>query len=249
MNSLTKRFKTDVFEPYLDLLKAQYRFHSRFSHAKQTWEEQLTMEKLVQGPYLEKAQMYEPGKSLDTLPMHEETKATIRKQLGKRSLYKHQTDALELLLNGQNAIIATGTSSGKTFCYQIPILDDLLCDPSPGLRAIIIYPLNALVNDQLGEWEQILKDYPHVTFARFTGQTPSSQKHYEDRRREVIKEQLADEELTQRELQREIEQQLREELSGEPKNRLNHREAIRANPPQILITNFSMLEYFDGTSR
>ena len=243
MNSLTKRFKTDVFEPYLDLLKAQYRFHPRFSHAKRIWEEQLTMEKLVQGPYLEKAQMYEPGESLDKLPMHEETKATVRKQLGKRSLYKHQTDALELLLNGQNAIIATGTSSGKTFCYQIPILDDLLRDPSPGLRAIIIYPLNALVNDQLGEWEQILKDYPHVIFARFTGQTPGSQKHYEDRLREVIKEKLADEELTQRELQREIERRLREELAGEPKNRLNHREDIRANPPQILITNFSMLEY------
>ncbi len=243
MNSLTKRFKTDVFDPYLDLLKAQYRFHPRFSHAKQIWEEQLTMEKLVRGPYLEKAQMYEPGESLDTLPLHKETKATIRSQLGTHSLYKHQTDALNLLLNGQNAIIATGTSSGKTFCYQIPILDDLLRNPSPGLRAIIIYPLNALVNDQLGEWEQILKDYPHITFARFTGQTPGSQKQYENRLREVIKEQLADEELTQQELQRRVDRQLIEELAAEPKNRLNHREDIRANPPQILITNFSMLEY------
>lgn len=243
MNSLTKRFKTDVFEPYLDLLKAQYRFHPRFSHAKQIWEEQLTMEKLVQGPYLEKTQMYQPGEPLDALPMHEETKTTVHKRLGKRSLYKHQTDALKLLLNGENAIIATGTSSGKTFCYQIPILDDLLRDPSPGLRAIIIYPLNALVNDQLGEWEQILEAHPHITFARFTGQTPGSQKHYEDRLREVIKEQLVDEELTQQRLQREIERRLKEQLTGEPINRLNHREAIRSNPPQILITNFSMLEY------
>ena len=243
MNSLTKRFKTDVFDPYLDLLKAQYRFHPQFAHAKQIWEEQLSMEKLVRGPYLEKAQMYAPGESLETLSLHEKTRTAIRKRLGKRHLYKHQTDALELLLNGQNAIIATGTSSGKTLCYQIPILDDLLRDPSPGLRAIIIYPLNALVNDQLGEWEQILKDHPGITFARFTGQTPNSQKHYEDRLREVIEEQLADEELTQRERQRKVDQLLEEELAREPKNRLNHREAIRANPPQILITNFSMLEY------
>ena len=243
MNSLTKRFKTDVFDPYLDLLKAQYRFHPRFAHAKQTWEEQLTMKELVRGPYLEKAQMYEAGKSLDALPLHEETRATIRKRLGQRSLYKHQTDALGLLLNGENAIVATGTSSGKTLCYQIPILDDLLRDPSPGLRAIIIYPLNALVNDQLGEWEQILKEYPGITFARFTGQTPNSQKDYGQRCKEIIEERLADQELTQRERQRKVEQDLREQLSVEPKNRLNHREAIRANSPQVLITNFSMLEY------
>ncbi len=243
MNSLIERFRTEVFDSYLDLLKAQFRFNSKFSHAKQIWEEQLTMEKLVRGPYLEKAQMYELGKSLDELPLHEETKTTIQKRLCGHSLYKHQTDALELLLGGQNAIIATGTSSGKTFCYQVPILDDLIRDPSPGLRAIIIYPLNALVNDQLGEWEQMLTDHPYITFARFTGQTPTSQKQYENRLREAIKEQLTDEELPQRQLQNEVERELEKELKGEPSNRLNHREAIRANPPHILITNFSMLEY------
>lgn len=243
MASLTTRFNTEVFDRYLDLLKAQYRFHPQFAHAKRMWEERLTMEELVQGPYLEKAQMYASGEPSDNLPLHEKTRATIRERLGGRSLYRHQTDALSLLLKKQNAIIATGTSSGKTLCYQIPILDDLLRDPSPGLRAIIIYPLNALVNDQLGEWEQMLKEHPHLTFARFTGQTPNSQEHYEARLKAVIEEQLADEQLTQQERQREVEQQLKEQLSCDPKNRLNHREDIRANPPQVLITNFSMLEY------
>ncbi len=158
MDSLTARFNTEVFDRYLDLLKAQYRFHPQFAHAKRMWEEKLTMEELVKGPYLEKAQMYAPGEPLDKLSLHEKTRATIQKRLGGRSLYRHQTDALTLLLEKQNAIIATGTSSGKTLCYQIPILDDLLRDPSPGLRAIIIYPLNALVNDQLREWEQMLKE-------------------------------------------------------------------------------------------
>ncbi len=243
MDSLTARFNAEVFDPYLDLLKAQYRFHPQFSHAKQMWEQRLTMGELVRGPYLEKAQMYAPGEPLDKLSLHEKTRATLHMRLGGRSLYKHQTDALKLLLAGQNAIVATGTSSGKTLCYQIPILDDLLRDPSPGLRAIIIYPLNALVNDQLGEWEQMLKEHPHITFARFTGQTPNSQERYEERLRAVIEEQLADEPLTQQERQRKVDQRLKEQLRSDPQNRLNHRDDIRANRPQVLITNFSMLEY------
>ena len=243
MDSLTARFNQEVFSPYLDLLKTQYRFHPQFVHARQMWEERLTMEELVRGPYLEKAQIYSPGESLDKLSLHEKTRAAIQARLGGRSLYRHQTDALKLLLARENAIIATGTSSGKTLCYQIPILDDLLRDPSPGLRAIIVYPLNALVNDQLGEWEQILKEHLHITFARFTGQTPPSQEAYEERLRAVIREQLADEQLTQQEKQYKVEQKLKEQMVCDPQNRLNHREDIRANPPHVLITNFSMLEY------
>lgn len=243
MESLNSRFEKEVFTPYRDLLQAEYRIHSQFAHARRIWEEKLTMEELVNGPYLEKSQMYAPGESLDQLPLHEKTKATISKRLGGRGLYKHQTDALSLILSGQNAVIATGTSSGKTLCYQIPILDDLLCNSSPGLRAIIIYPLNALVNDQLTEWEEMLKAHPQITFARFTGQTPNNQKDYEAREKEVISQQLTDERMTQQEIQREIQRRLDEKLKNAPRNRLNHREAIRETPPQILITNFSMLEY------
>ncbi|MDQ3009902.1 MAG: DEAD/DEAH box helicase, partial [Acidobacteriota bacterium] len=243
MDSLNTRFEREVFNPYRDLLKAEYRFHPQYAHAKQVWEEKLTMEELVNGPYLEKSQMYAQGESLDKLSLHEKTKATISKRLKGHSLYKHQTDALKLILSGQNAVIATGTSSGKTLCYQIPILDDLLRDSSPGLRAIIIYPLNALVNDQLTEWEEMLKAHPQITFARFTGQTPNNQKDYVVREKETISQKLTDERLTQQELGREIERQLEKKLKDDPSNRLNHREAIRDTPPQILITNFSMLEY------
>lgn len=96
MDSLTARFNKEVFSPYLDLLKAEYRFHPQFAHAKQMWEERLTMKELVRGPYLEKSQMYAPGEPLAELPLHEKTLATIRKRLGGRPLYKHQTDALNL---------------------------------------------------------------------------------------------------------------------------------------------------------
>ena len=142
-----------------------------------------------------------------------------------------------------NTVIATGTSSGKTLCYQIPILNDLLRDPSPGLRAVIIYPLNALVNDQLTEWEQMLKDHPQIFFSRFTGQTPKTQADYEERLKKTFREELVDQQLTQQELQRKVAQRVAERLRTDIQNRLNHREAIRSDPPQILITNFSMLEY------
>ena len=158
-------------------------------------------------------------------------------------MWKHQTDAVQLLLSGMNAAIATGTSSGKTLCYQIPILDDLVRDSSAGLRAVIIYPLNALVNDQLTEWEQMLAEYPQIRFARFTGQTPNTQTDYVQALRATFREEMSDQGLTQQELQQKVELRLAEQLGNDIPNRLNHREAIRSSPPQVLITNFSMLEY------
>jgi RAD3-like DEAD/DEAH box helicase/helicase-like protein/uncharacterized protein DUF1998 len=243
MDSLTARFHKEVFLPYVDLMKAKYRFHRAFGHAKTVWEERLTAKELVNGPYLEKSQVYKEGVALDQLSLHEKTKATIRKRLGDRALWKHQTDALQLVLDGRNAVIATGTSSGKTLCFQIPILDDLLRNPSPGLRAVIIYPLNALVNDQLTEWESMLAAHPQITFARFTGQTPDSQEKYVRTLRDTFREELADAGLTQHELQKKVDQQVTKRLKADIPNLLNHREQIRSNPPQVLITNFSMLEY------
>jgi hypothetical protein len=246
MDSLATRFREQVFLPYCDLLKAQYKFHPRFYHVKETWGNKLTEKELIKGPYLEKSQIYANGDSLESLRLHLKTVNILNRKLKGRNLWKHQTDALNLSLNGMNTVIATGTSSGKTLCYQTPIIDDLISNPSPGLRAIIIYPLNALVNDQLKEWEELLQGEKDITFARFTGQTPDSQKEYINRLKSTFREQLADEQLTEMERQREINNRLEDRLSkdeNEVPNRLNHREAIRKDPPNILITNFSMLEY------
>ena len=245
MESLTKRFDGEVFQPYLELLKSGYRFHRVFDHARQCWSQGLTHSELVNGPFLERALTYAPGESFDGLGLDDRTAATIRQRLGGRGLYLHQTTALQLVLQNKNAIIATGTSSGKTLCYQIPILDDLVRDPAPGLRAVIIYPLNALVNDQLKEWEQILRAHPKITFARFTGQTPNNQEDYEKSLKIQIHQESLEKhpQITQAERQQWEKKELDRHLNEAPQNRLNHREAIRRNPPNILITNFSMLEY------
>lgn len=245
MEPLTTRFTNEVFTPYLGLLKSNYRFHRAFGYARQCWEGRLTEQELVNGPFLEKSQTYALGEPVEKLALQEKTVETIKTRLGGRSLYRHQTTAIRHILRGKNAIIATGTSSGKTLCYQIPILDDLVRDSSVGLRAIIIYPLNALVNDQLSEWEQILQIHSDITFARFTGQTPSSQERYEEKLRNQIEQESIEKEpqLSHAERQRKVEDEMSDRLAADPTNRLNHRDAIRSKPPHILITNFSMLEY------
>ena len=245
MEPLTSRFKKEVFDPYVELLKSNYRFHRKFEYARRSWEGKLTEQELVRGPFLEKSQSYKKGEPLDNLGLHHRTVETIQSRLGNSNLYKHQTEALRLVLDGQNALIATGTSSGKTLCYQIPILNDLIRDPSPGLRAVIIYPLNALVNDQLTEWEKILPEDSDITFARFTGQTPASQEKYEEQLRKQIEQEWRERDpgLEESEFQSKTENELADRLKKDPKNRLNHRDDIRQKPPHILITNFSMLEY------
>jgi ATP-dependent helicase YprA (DUF1998 family) len=242
MEPLTKRFDGEVFQPYLELLKSGYRFHRAFDHARHCWSQGLTHSELVNGPFLERALTYAPGEALDVLGLHDRTVATIRQRIGGRSLYCHQTSALRLVLQNKNAIIATGTSSGKTLCYQVPILDDLVRDPATGLRAVIIYPLNALVNDQLNEWEQILRAHPKITFARFTGQTPDSQETYENSLRIQIHQESLEKQpqITQAERQQWERKELDRHLKEAPQNRLNHREAIRRNPPNPLTRPSSM---------
>ncbi len=249
MDSLPARFRHQVFAPYLDLLKAEFRIHERFAPIRAEWERELTMDLLVSGsgPFLERAQLYAPGADVRSLGLHAETVEAIASKLQGRGLYLHQTEALTRVLAGENVVVATGTSSGKTLCFQLPILDALLRDPAPGLRAVIIYPLNALVNDQLNEWEQLLARHPQLTFAKFTGQTPLDQKDHEQRLRDSFAKTIQGKEpaLSEAMLQRKVEAAIAERLAEEAQtpNHLRHRAAIRAGRPQVLITNFSMLEY------
>lgn len=125
------------------------------------------------------------------------------KQLGGQSLrfHLHQRQAIETARKGHNYILTTGTGSGKSLGYIVPIVDHVLRRGSgKGIQAIIVYPMNALANSQVGELKKFLMDgypkgIPPVTFDRYTGQES------EEERRNII-----------------------------------------ANPPDILLTNYVMLE-------
>src|SRR5271165_1760652 len=91
-------------------------------------------------------------------------------------LHTHQEEAIRVARQGRNYVLTTGTGSGKSLAYIIPIVDRVLRQGSgKGIKAIVVYPMNALANSQFGELEKFLcEGFPDgkgpVTFARYTGQ-------------------------------------------------------------------------------
>ncbi len=114
-----------------------------------------------------------------------------------RPLYTHQVASLRLAQLGRNVVVATGTGSGKTECFLLPVLDDAIYHPGPGVRAILVYPMNALANDQLDRMRQLLRRLPEITFGRYTGDTPEDEMRLgeEDRNSRLPNERLTRQEI------------------------------------------------------
>ncbi len=93
-------------------------------------------------------------------------------------LFRHQVEAIEAAREGANYVLTTGTGSGKSLAYIVPIVDAVLREgPGKGIKAIIVYPMNALANSQFGELQKFLGSGGPVTFARYTGQESEDEKH------------------------------------------------------------------------
>jgi DEAD/DEAH box helicase domain-containing protein len=73
---------------------------------------------------------------------------------GAERLYTHQAEAINAALAGQNVVVATSTASGKTLCFNVPVLEALARDPLA--RALYLYPTKALAQDQLGKWKALV---------------------------------------------------------------------------------------------
>lgn len=135
--------------------------------------------------------------------------------------YAHQLDAWKVLTqdNPRSAVITSGTGSGKTECFMLPILNDLIHEtettgePLVGVRALFLYPLNALINSQqerLDAWTQSYRE--RIRFCLYNGMTEQSASR------------------------------MRKEQHQKP-NQILSRELLRAEPAPILMTNSTMLEY------
>ena len=125
---------------------------------------------LYQEPYIEANPSYlvvENG--IGTAKLENDVKkillAMIERNLGVfRNPYKHQVDALESYYQGKDLFIATGTGSGKTECFMWPMVSkmvlEMLHSPATweerGIRAIMLYPMNALVSDQMGRLRRMI---------------------------------------------------------------------------------------------
>jgi len=162
-------------------------------------------------PLIQLNPSFQPGEWIDELVekeiLHQECSRIFRLNKDQQPegqplrLHKHQTDAIKAARAGDNYVLTTGTGSGKSLAYIVPIVDYVLRHGSGrGIRAMVIYPMNALANSQYGELEKFIHfGYPEgkspVTFEKYTGQES-------------------------------------EELKAQ----------IIENPPDILLTNYVMLE-------
>ncbi len=214
-----------INERYKDYLRSSFHFENE--KLQKLFYNELDKEKLFKGPYVNLNLPFRRGKSINQL-VDEGIMSPIFVKLDNidlnRPLYLHQEMAIRNINAGRGAIVTTGTGSGKTECFLFPILNDILKDIEKeidykGIRAIFLYPMNALVNDQIDRLRSILHNYPQITFGFYTGETP-------EKGGESVRKRL-------------------EEENGVKisQNELVSREEIRKNPPQLLFTNYSMLEY------
>jgi DEAD/DEAH box helicase len=95
------------------------------------------------------------GELVDRGAMHPKARSIFRARaseddLGEEiALHRHQTDAFEIANRRESYVLTTGTGSGKSMSYIVPIVDRVLREGGKGVRAIVVYPMNALANSQL----------------------------------------------------------------------------------------------------
>jgi hypothetical protein len=196
-----------VLEDYQDFIRAfviardpriQAEIHRLLQDEQHLWPE----------PLVQLSPAYRREATIDQLAaeglLHPITTQIFRRSGGQPiHLYTHQVQAIRALQQGRSVVVTSGTGSGKSYCYFIPIVDLVARHPDePGPIALVVYPMNALVNSQYHHLEELQKRYQERTgrpfplrFARYTGETPNEE-----------------------------------------------REAIRRDPPHLLLTNYVMAE-------
>lgn len=186
-------------------------------------------EPFAKGPYLDVVDSFKKGNTVKDLIENGVLNKGFEKidDIYGKTLYVHQETALKRAMEGHSLIVSTGTGSGKTESFLLPILNSLMQEKdanggklTPGVRALIIYPMNALANDQIDRLRVSLKNYPDITFGAYTGQT-----EYKESKAILQYKKLNGEDKTPL------------------KNELLSRERMKKTPPHILITNYAMLEY------
>jgi len=194
---------------------------------------------IAKGPYVHLSRPFEEGPSVQA--MVEETGMDLHPGLAKvfpwDSLHKHQELSLRSASSGKNVIVATGTGSGKTEAFLLPVIDHCLKmgddGADDGVCAVVVYPMNALADDQLRRMRELLAG-TKITFGRYTGATPESVA--DDAFRMPHSRKHTKDELK-------LLSQGKEDDVPRPWEECLSREEIRQRKPRILLTNYSQLEY------
>ncbi len=105
-------------------------------------------------------------------PLPEELHPQLREQLPFDELYEHQREAWDVAARGENLILATGTASGKSLAFNLPVLDAIAREPKE--RALYLYPTKALAQDQARALAELKA--PNVRAAIYDGDTPGERR-------------------------------------------------------------------------
>jgi len=232
----------DLQERMMRYLLTALPINRRFPNLREEARQKLQVPgSLVKGPFLEALPDFPKGDSLKDLVergiLHPAF-AGLEPNVYNRPLHQHQVDAIQsVVVEKKNVVVATGTGSGKTECFLFPMIDELLkadIAGKPGVRAILVYPLNALANDQLYArlvpvLAKQLGEFG-ITVGRYTGQTSST------KNRNQIQSDLLGAPNSQSQMRK---------LFGDtiPDNWLLSRQEMRTTPPHVLVTNYAMLEH------
>ena len=220
-----------VRQRYENYLKTSFFF--RKPQLRASFQQALAEEgNLLRGPFPEPNRGFARGANARTLAddCFPGQADGLRPALRDGQLYTHQERTIRAThFDAQNVVVATGTASGKTESFLYPILFELYRQhlagvlDEPGVRAMILYPMNALANDQRERLGAICRSLHEVsskfrpTFGQYIGQTPENA----------------------RDKYRNAAARAENPLPGE----LVFRDEMRQSPPHILLTNYSMLEY------
>lgn len=231
-----------MLEPF-DLLRRLQQTYSSFVNTYQGYKDPVidawmrsqveSGEFLWRQPYLTLRKRFAPGPSLDALldeglihpkvPELYRYRDPERPEKGTIRPYMHQGEAwLKLLKDKRNVVVTTGTGSGKSMCFTIPVVSAALSDPTAGVKALVIYPMNALANSQYDEMARRLRG-TGVRICNYTSDLRDSPEKGREQFKEIFGREPYDSEVVSRE-------ELRNESSDPEKG------------AHILVTNFVMLE-------
>ncbi|HZO58397.1 MAG TPA: DEAD/DEAH box helicase [Solirubrobacterales bacterium] len=129
--------------------------------------------------------VHEPGQPAVTAPIPDDLHPQVREALigrGITSLYSHQADAWETVMRRGHTIVTTGTASGKSLCFNLPVLHVLATDPRA--RALYLYPTKALAQDQARSLTEL--SIPSLHHAIYDGDTPQEERPAIRKRANVV---------------------------------------------------------------
>ncbi len=153
-----------IIEEYKDFILTEFR--AKDSQLKESLERELVKTGfLAQEPFYQVHRPFKEVKKWQDLPIEKKLGKILEQRSRSEYCYLHQSEAIEHLLsnNATSIVVTTGTGSGKTECFLLPVIQNAIYDVTsfkkPGLTAILLYPMNALANDQL----ERIKDYLEAT--------------------------------------------------------------------------------------